>query len=64
MPATYTYNDALEDAKSAAMRAWEDKFSADEPERFMKIILDIVGRIDELKRPSRRKRKAAPPPKE
>ena len=55
MPATYTYNDAIEDAKGVVAHAWED---AGEPhEVHMNLMLEIVGRLDKLKRPSRRKRK-------
>lgn len=62
MPATYTYNDAIDDAKRAVMRAWEEKFAATEPEKYMSIVLEIVGRLDRMKRPSRRKRSRAPHP--
>ncbi len=58
MPATYTYNDAIDDAKVAAMKAWQDEFSENEPEKYMKLVLSIVGRLEKLKRPSRRKRAA------
>lgn len=62
MPATYTYNDALEDAKRTVMHAWEDGFEEGDPEKHMKIVLDIVGRLEKLKRPSRRKRSRPPQP--
>jgi hypothetical protein len=55
MPATYTYNGALEDAKRCVMQAWEEKFDETVPEH-MDLVLAIVGRLDGLKRPSRRKR--------
>jgi predicted RNA polymerase sigma factor len=56
MPAAYTYNDAIEDAKSAVVRAWENAGEPYEPH--MKLVLEIVGRLENLKRPSRRKRAA------
>lgn len=59
MPATYTYNDALDDAKSAVVQAWEAGFDESAPEKHMKIVLDIVGRLEKMKRPSRRKRSTA-----
>lgn len=62
MPATYTYNDAIDDAKMALMEAWEEKFSEAEPEKYMPIILNIVGRLEQLKRPSRRRRPKLPQP--
>jgi hypothetical protein len=55
MPATYTYNDALEDAKRCVMQAWEEKFDETVPEH-MDLVLAIMGRLERLKRPSRRKR--------
>lgn len=53
MPATYTYNDGIDDAKAAVVRAWE---AESDPEKYMKIMLDIVGRLEKLRRPNRRKR--------
>jgi hypothetical protein len=55
MPATYTYNDAIENAKSVVVKAWEEVFTGKD-DAHMKLILSIVGRLDALKRPSRRKR--------
>jgi hypothetical protein len=59
MPATYTYNDALEDAKRCVIKAWEEKFDETVPEH-MDLVLAIVGRLEDLKRPSRRKRAPKP----
>lgn len=54
MPATYTYNDGIEDAKREIVRAWEQ---AGEPfQAHMEMVLDLMSRLDRLKRPSRRKR--------
>lgn len=54
MPATYTYNDAIEDAKGVVAKAWAE--SSEHPEIHMKLMLDIIGRLGKLKRQSRRKR--------
>ena len=55
MPATYTYNDAIEDAKRCVVKAWEEKFDETAPEH-MNLVLAIIGRLDDLKRGTRRKR--------
>lgn len=55
MPATYTYNDALEDAARCVMQALEEKFDETVPEQ-VDLALAIMGRLERLKRPSRRKR--------
>ena len=60
MPATYTYNDGIEDAKGAVVQAWDAGFDADAPEKQMKLMMDIVGRLDGLKRRERRKRTPKP----
>jgi hypothetical protein len=59
MPATYTYNDALKDAKKAILDEWERATSEDEPEKYMRFVLDVIGRLEQLKRPARRKRTKA-----
>jgi len=54
MPATYTYNDGIEDAKREIVKAWEE---AGEPfQVHMEMVLGLMSRLDRLKRPSRQKR--------
>ena len=54
MPATYTYNDGIEDAKREIVRAWEQ---AGEPfQTHMEMVLGLMSRLDSLKRRPRRKR--------
>lgn len=54
MPATYTYNEGIEDAKREIVHAWEE---AGEPfQAHMAMVLGLMSRLDRLKRPSRRKR--------
>lgn len=60
MPATYTYNDAIEDAKQCVMKAWEEKFDEATASQHMDLAIAIVGRMDRLKRPLRRKRSPKP----
>lgn len=58
MPATYTYNDGIEDAKREIVHAWE---AAGEPfQAHMEMVLGLMTRLDRLKRPSRRKRAPKP----
>jgi hypothetical protein len=56
VPATYTYNDGIEDAKRELVDEWKHAFSETEPEKHMRFVLDLIGRLERLKRPSRRKR--------
>lgn len=55
MPATYTYNDAIEAATKVVAHTWAEEDG--NPEVHMKVMLKIIGRLGELKRPSRRKRR-------
>ena len=57
MPATYTYNDAIEDAQSVVVKAWEEQ---PDPAIQMTLMLSIVGRLENLKRSSRRRRPPRP----
>lgn len=56
MPATYTYNDAIEDSKKVVVTAWDEQ---PYPETHLAVMLSIIGRLDDMKRPSRRKRSHA-----
>lgn len=49
------YNDAIESAKGVVMCEW-DKLGG---EVHMKLVLNIIGKLDELKRQTRAKRKAS-----
>lgn len=51
MAATYTYNDGIEHAKLAVAGAWEE--SGDET--YMNLVLSIMGKLERLKRPTRRR---------
>lgn len=55
MPATYTYNDAIEDAKREIMQAWEE--IGGDLSTHMPLALKLIGRLDALKRPMRQKRR-------
>ncbi len=58
MPASYTYNDGIEDAKREIVHAWEE---AGEPfQSHMALVLNLMSRLDSLKRRSRRKRTPKP----
>lgn len=54
MPAIYTYNDGIEDAKREIVHAWNE---AGEPfQAHMQMVLGLMSRLDNLKRRPRRKR--------
>ena len=52
MPASYTYNDAIGDAIRVVAKAADD--SGDE--RCFKLYISLVSKLQQLKRPTRRKR--------
>lgn len=59
MPATYTYNDAIDDAKRAIGDEINHKLvplndTAAAP--YVDLLMDVWRRLERLKRPSRRKR--------
>ena len=58
MPATYTYNDAIDDARGAVFRAIDVKIKPlDERQAkdYIDLMLAIGIELDRLKRPSRRR---------
>jgi hypothetical protein len=57
MPATYTYNDAIEDAASAVAHVLDE--AGGDPVLRMHILLEVVGRLERLKRTIRRPRRAS-----
>jgi hypothetical protein len=57
MPATYTYNDAIDHAVSVVTKEFE---SAQPDQKMMAIFVTMVNRLLDLKRPTRRKRKRTP----
>lgn len=60
MPATYTYNDAIDDAICVLVRHWEAK---NQPEDDVKELLKIIGKMADLRRPTRRKKPHPPRPR-
>jgi hypothetical protein len=62
MPATYTYNDAIDDAKTVIAHAIQETVAPLDDvtaEPYIKLMLALADRLDALKRPSRRKRKTS-----
>jgi hypothetical protein len=59
MPATYTYNDAIEDAERELVQAWAATGGEVD---MLPLVLNAIGRFDALKRRSRRKRSAVQEP--
>lgn len=59
MPATYTYNDGIQDASREIADAL-DKADGD-PVFRMSLLLEVIGRLERLKRPSRQRRRAPAP---
>lgn len=57
MTATYTYNDAIDDATRVVVKAWDS--AGDDLLEHMPLMLKIVGDLNELKR--RRRRRGRPP---
>lgn len=57
MPATYTYNDAIDDARAVVMAAFEENGPFDgacSDQAMVDLMVDIGRRLTVLKRPSRR----------
>ena len=62
MLATYTYNDAIDDAKGVVYQAIEETvkpYPEVLAEPYIKLLLMIAGRLEGMKRRSRAKRKKA-----
>jgi hypothetical protein len=63
MPATYTYNDGIDDAKAAIVAVVDEvikPLDAAASEHYVLLLLAMGRRLEQLKRPTRAKRSKPP----